>query len=884
MVRFVLDLDEVDERDARRVGNKAARLGQLRAAGFPVPPGFVVTVDAFRDALTGRGAVIEARLATIDLQSAQDVQSAAQDIDESLASLRLPHRIRSDLQQAVALLTKSSHILAVRSSGTIEDGSKISLAGQYDTVMGVSGFEATVAAILRCWRSYFSPHALRARVLGDSEGPALKNGGGLAVLVQPIIDADCAGICLSMDPVRQNGDCLIINAAWGMGSGVVDGSVPCDTAWVQRRSLRVERHVVVQKKEQLALGDGGQLRHVAVPRMQQNAACLPQRWLTRVAQFGLAIEQRFGRPQEVEWAVSDRRLWVLQSRPLTGLAPQTESVPGFDVTWTDEAEKRQFWELSYWSKADEPPLLPLEQAYTQAMEAMREETCRWLGAERNWERKWANGRLYARQVAVGLSEADMEVRRRAYEDLKRRWRQEGRTAWDYWGPEIVRATERLRAFDAAPADGPALAAHLEEALAVARRHTMLHPMLSFDPSDAYVEAYEAVTGRRDEDARTEATRLLDGEATALSDLIDSLYALAELARGHPALAALVTDPPEDVSARLESLPEAETFQEQLDHILSVYGERTGHGYGSRANLSTATWREKPQIVLQLAAPYLDPALESPAGARARARQRRQAEIEVLCAACEDEDAVTTFRQELAYARRAFRVLEEHNHYVDQMALGQARLAVMSAARFLVRDGVLAEADDALWLTFEEIVSALRGEHTPPLGPLVQQRRLRHGVWQRMEPPPILGLPQADLDERPPWRDEVTRTGSNLEGEIRGLGASAGHARGQARVLQLGDIVSSLSQGIVLPAGVQPGEILVAHNVGPRWTPFFPLLGGIVLDSGSVGQHAAATAREYGIPAVIATGDATRRIADGAWVWLDGEAGVVKIEKETGGRD
>ena len=385
----------------------------------------------------------------------------------------------------------------------------------------------------------------------------------------------------------------------------------------------------------------------------------------------------------------------------------------------------------------------------------------------------------------------------------------------------------------------------------------------------------AVSGSSGQEARTEATRLLGGAGAALSDLIDGLYELAQLARAHPAVAALVADPPQDLMAQLASLPQAGPFGERLEAFLAAYGERTGTGYGSRANLRTPTWAEQPQVVLLLAAAYLDLDVEAPASARVRARVKRSAAVEALCAACDDLQAVATFREELVYAQRAFAVLEEHNHYVDQMALGQVRQAVMAAARWLVAGGALQEQDDVLWLTFSEIIDALRAAEAASLAPSlaseVTERQVQYEAWQKVAPPPILGLPPAVLEPRPAWSDEVTEEASSAGNELRGLGASPGQARGPARVMNSVDALPALA----------PGDILVAHNVGPRWTPLFPILGGLVLNSGSVGQHAAATAREYGIPAVIATGDATRRIKDGAHIRVDGTIGVVWLEDGLG---
>jgi hypothetical protein len=352
-------------------------------------------------------------------------------------------------------------------------------------------------------------------------------------------------------------------------------------------------------------------------------------------------------------------------------------------------------------------MLPLEQDHLARFESTWEESCRLLGVERKVQFKYCHGRAYFRRIPIDWTEAERRIRHVAMEDLRERLHQEERTTWDHWGPEIVKATERLRAFDDTTATGPALAEHVEEALAVGRRHFMLHPICSFGPRQAFFDAFAAMTGMSGPEAEEAAYRLLDGGETPLSQLVDGLYDLASVARQNVEVAALITGPPPDVWTRLKALPQGSHFLERLDIFLGIYGERTGNGYGSEASLRTHTWREKPEKLLPLIARHLDPDIKPPAIARKQARQALQAQIEALCAACEDENAVVEFRRQWAYACKSYAVLEIHNHYIDQMALGQLRHAVMAAARWLVTQGVLAAPDDVLWLRFDEILSGLR---------------------------------------------------------------------------------------------------------------------------------------------------------------------------------
>ncbi len=166
---------------------------------------------------------------------------------------------------------------------------------------------------------------------------------------------------------------------------------------------------------------------------------------------------------------------------------------------------------------------------------------------------------------------------------------------------------------------------------------------------------------------------------------------------------------------------------------------------------------------------------------------------------------------------------------------------MAAARWLVAQGVLTTVEHVFWLHNDEILTALRTDGPTScaaiLGNLIAARQKQHAEWENLTPPPLLGIPEVRLPERPPLQDEVTQVACESADKIRGLPASPGLRRGKACVVPSSVFLPDLS----------PGEVLVAENVGPRWAPLIPILGGLVLDGGAVGQHHAIMAREYGVP-------------------------------------
>jgi pyruvate,water dikinase len=688
-----------------------------------------------------------------------------------------------------------------------------------------------------------------------------------------LIEADCSGVCFSLDPIRPETDRSLVSAAWGLGYGVVEGDIPTDSAWVRRRDFEVEETRISEKMEKISIAPGGEMTREPVEKAQQRAACLPPAWLDRIVQTGLAAEALFGCPQDVEWAVEGNTVWVLQSRSI-GSTGTADAGPGAAVTWENPLDRQYFWMVDDGTGKGYDLLLPLELSEACSLTDVNQDTVRLLGAESHSQRNLVfRARVYYCPTPSGLSDADIRIRLAAYDDLTIRLKEQDQTHWEHFGPEVMKATQRLAAFQLEGAGGPELAAHLDDALAARRRHSIIHPMIAFKPPRSYFQAFEELSGQSGPDSQAAAHRLVEIERTISSRITDELYGLALTARSHPSLTALVSAAPPntwETLGELERMGVPATFREQLAGFLERYGARNGAGYGSEANVASPTWREQPELVLRMAAPYLDGKLPSPSETRNKALQARDEAVAELCRG-RSAGQVSRFRAELAYACRRAGAVEEHNHYIDQLSRGQLRHAILAAADWLVHEGRIASAGDVFWLTFEEIHAALQAKDAAEswrvqFDQRVKSRQKEYADWRKLPLYPVLGRPDPHLPDRPPYQDDVSEPAAPDPFLISGIGASAGMIQGIARVVSDAAQLDSL----------HPGDILVTQNVGPRWTPFFPILGGLVLDGGSLGQHAAVNAREYRIPAVISTQNATRRIRDGEWILIDGLKGTVEI--------
>ena len=311
--------------DVPRVGGKGANLGELTGAGIPVPPGFVVTADAYLTAMA-LGGVREAlleRVSAVSVDSTEDLTRAAAELRDLVRSAGVPDELGRAVLQAYARLGDEPRV-AVRSSATAEDTASTSFAGMNETYTNVRGGEELLARIVDCWASVWSPRVVAYRATqGLADEPAI------AVVVQEMVDSDASGVMFTVDPATGNPDSVVIEAAFGLGEVVVGGQVEPDTYVVSKAGRHVLRVHLGTKAERIVRGPDGHDQRLPVPPEQRRRRVLDDPALLELADLARDIERHYGAPQDVEFARQGDRLWIVQSRPITtlGLAADTGVEP-----------------------------------------------------------------------------------------------------------------------------------------------------------------------------------------------------------------------------------------------------------------------------------------------------------------------------------------------------------------------------------------------------------------------------------------------------------------------------------------------------------------------------------------------------------------------------
>ena len=324
MIRWFRDCRK---HDVPLVGGKCASLGEMIGAGKNVPPGFAVTVNAYKQFVVETGVDQKIRRAINETGFDRSGNAAFHEVTAVIGPIMKATSLPKEISEAIsaayddlsAQCGTGDVLVAVRSSATMEDAAEASFAGQHETYLNVSGIEDVLEKVKECWASLFSTPALHYRSSKDIEHEEAL----MAVAVQKMVNARSAGVVFTVDPVTGDRSKIVIEGAWGLGEGVVSGYVTPDHFAVKRDSLEIVENWISPKTSEFVRDPvSGQTINRDVEESRQNMPALSKDEIIQLAKMALSIEQHYGRPQDIEWAVDadlamPDGLLILQSRPVT---------------------------------------------------------------------------------------------------------------------------------------------------------------------------------------------------------------------------------------------------------------------------------------------------------------------------------------------------------------------------------------------------------------------------------------------------------------------------------------------------------------------------------------------------------------------------------------
>lgn len=324
----ILWFSEISKDDIPFVGGKGANLGELTKAGIPVPPGFVVTAKAYFDFLKSNRIdnKIKKTLKNLNPENSQALNRAGREIQKLIKegdfSQTLKHEIEKSYQRLSHQHGQGNLFVAVRSSATAEDLPQASFAGQQETFLNIIGASEVVKAVRKCWASLFEPRAVYYRAINHFDHLKV----GIAVPVQLMIQSAKAGVLFTADPVLNNKEVIVIDAAYGLGETVVLGAVNPDKYKVAKKDFDILEKTV--NKQTWKIAKVGKInKHIIIKKEEQDKQKITDSQIGALARMGAKIESHYQKPQDTEWAIDEQgKIYFVQSRPITTLAKKVTVV------------------------------------------------------------------------------------------------------------------------------------------------------------------------------------------------------------------------------------------------------------------------------------------------------------------------------------------------------------------------------------------------------------------------------------------------------------------------------------------------------------------------------------------------------------------------------
>ena len=866
-------MTDIEDGDIAQVGGKALNLARMHRDGFSVPDAFVIPVSAYEQFLRDNSLdpLIKAIVEGTDFGNSETVNEASERIREIILTHAISEQLGASLATACSSFNDEA-LFAVRSSAIAEDKDDASFAGQQDTYLNVKPLNVAHSS-RRCWASYWTARAMTYR----HDRGVDQTATGIAVVVQRMVDAVSSGIMFTVDPISRK-DQVVIEASWGLGESIASGIVMPDRFVFDRGKMQlIDRRI--NRKMKAMFRRSEECLPVDIEPEKQMQPALDDRTAGELARIGLRLEEHFGAPQDIEWALDDQGISILQCRPVTTLENRETvwtraygdeywadaTTPLFYSFMGDYLTKYVNWEgarIMGYRSLDGVPLLRLHKAHiyfnTFVLEEIftynprfsrTKELLNYFPVEDQARIANAPTKLADRIVAeirIALLDRDGTIltNDRAY----RRWTRaylKKMVRYDALDLTGLSAAELRREFD-----------YLEEATLKHYRLIRYGMVTHSIGSNLILKTWLTNwVGDRDGVLYSKIISGLRGNKTIETNI--ALYRLAQIVRNDGELRERIVDRnPPDFLKEIGDGPKFAVFNDALHRFMGEYGHRS-----HTREIYYPRWSEDPALVLDIVRSLAQsPEVDLEAMEARKVGERHEAQKEIMNRLSETRFGSLkqpVFKIVIKFAQTYMMFRENQRFYLDEQ-LFRARRLFLEYGRRLAAQGELEHQNDVFFLTKDEMFDKAEGGGED-VRPAV---RSRIGEFKKYGDE----LPPKFLQGRMEFDDALAIVGNTTR--MTGTAASPGMVTGVVRVVRSIDELKT----------VEYGEILVATNTDPGWTAVFSKIGGLITETGGILSHGAVVSREYGIPAVTAVKGATKIFKSGQRITLNGNEGLIYISE------
>jgi len=848
--------------DLETVGGKGMSLANLANAELPVPGGFHVTTEAYRQFVSSNNLQdsINEALQHVDASQPSTLETASETIGQLFAHADIPGELANAIVNAYAELPGSNPAVAVRSSATAEDLPDASFAGQQETYLNITGAGQVLEATKKCWASLWTARAIgyRARQGIGAEGVAL------AVVVQLLINAEAAGIMFTANPLNGGREETVINAAWGLGEAVVGGAVTPDSLTVSKLDGSMIERETAEKLVMTVRTETG-TEEKSVPDSLQKVPVLSDEQAAQLTRYGMEIERLYDMPMDIEWTLSDGEFAIVQARPVTAM-------PEAPIDWTPPDPKGTYMRTSVADLMPEP-LSPL--FASMGIPAQREQMQPVAKRMTNSNPVLADDYITSINNYAYLNAAFppkswwwaltglLPAYPRLLRTLVPLWR-------DQLHPEyqaFVHSKEDLIPVEMSAQKLWTEAQELVNAAAYYVCGLMFATMGASAGSEMLTTNLYNKFAKQDGDP--DASVLLMGWDNIPVRSEKSLYDIAQWIRKDKNLTEYVLNTSSQDLAEILNDPENGSHP-LLNEFASKFQEHLGN-FGHiifQLDFAEDLPLDHPEMMLESIKMYLRGEGSNPHERQQVSEEKRIETKETMLARLKGLKR-WAFSKALNWGQSMAEVREDALAEIG-LAYPKLRELLRELGSRFAEEGAIQDAEDIFWLEKNEISFCVaRLESDQALEDLTRHVEKRKKFNQRVEqitPPPMMPVKKRVMGMK---TETFIAHGEEAQGGkvLKGVATSAGRVTAPARVLHGPEDFDQM----------RPGDVLITGTTTPAWTPLFAMASAVVTDIGGPLSHGSIVAREYGIPAVMGTGVATHRIQSGQTITVDGTKGEVVLE-------
>ncbi|MBB3112716.1 pyruvate,water dikinase [Paenibacillus phyllosphaerae] len=867
---LVLGFQETEKTQLALVGGKGLNLGILAAIpGIQVPEGFCVTTVAYQKAIAHHETYHELldRLALLTIEDRDQIGELSRNMRQFVMEAAIPNDVAAEVARFLSRFGEE-HAYAVRSSATAEDLPHASFAGQQDTYLNIIGIDAILRHISQCWASLFTDRAVIYRMQNGFDHSQVH----LSVIVQRMVFPQASGIVFTADPITSNRKVLSIDASYGLGEALVAGLVSADSYKVQEGQI-VEKRISAKKLAIYGRREGGTETLQIDPDLQQTQT-LDEEQILQLTRIARQIEAYFGYPQDIEWCWADDTFYIVQSRPITTLYPIPEANDQENRVYISVGHQQMMTDpikplgLSFYLLTTPAPmrvvggrlfvdatpmlaspvtrdtlLTTIGQSEPLIKDALmtvveREDFIKPLPADQQKPSPSHAGK--GRPPAAPLDPIDsdpaivtelIQRSQASIEEVKQTIRtKSGSELFDF----IVEDFGQLKKILFDPRSTAVFMAAMNASFWI----------------NEHMKEWLGEINAADVLSQSVPNNITSEMGLALLDVADAI-------RPYPEVIEYLQHARED--RFLHELVKFDGGQEAYAAI-QAYLVKYGMRCAGEIDVTRTRWSEKPLTLVPLILGNVKQF--KPHESKRKFEQGRQEALKKEEALLGRLRQLPDGEQKAKETKRRIDLVRNYIGYREYPKYGMVsryfvyKQALLREAEQLVQAGVMQEKEDMYYLTFEELREVVRTKQLDHS--VISKRKDEYKLYEKLSPPRVI------------TSDGEIITGAykreNLPGgAIAGLAVSSGVIEGRARViLNMED------------ADLEEGDILVTSFTDPSWTPLFVSIKGLVTEVGGLMTHGAVIAREYGLPAVVAVENATKRIRDGQRIRVHGTEGYIEL--------